>query len=265
MTTHSDDFNRADSGSLGANWAVLSSTSIGIKSNACYFGDDFGAGESHVARYIGDTSTSDVFTEGTITTLSGGYADSRLAARFQSGADTCYWFRRANDGTWALARRVAGVDTDIGSGSLALSLPETWRIEASGTGATVTITVKRGGVTIDTISDTNAARITSGTRGGLGGYGASGVVDVRMDNFSFGDLVSGPGIPQNVVATAISDSEIDLTWDAVASVDGYDIERDTVNTFATATSIATNHPTNSFSDTGLAAGTTYYYRVRSVE
>lgn len=70
-------------------------------------------------------------------------------------------------------------------------------------------------------------------------------------------VVTGFGIPQNLVANAISSTEIDLTWDAVLHATGYDIERDAVV-------IVLDHGTNSYSDTGLTASTEYDYRVRAV-
>ncbi len=70
---------------------------------------------------------------------------------------------------------------------------------------------------------------------------------------------SAPAVatPSNLVATAVGGDRIDLTWDAVAGVDGYDIERDSVI-------IEWNHPVNSYSDTPLSASTEYSYRVRAV-
>jgi hypothetical protein len=63
--------------------------------------------------------------------------------------------------------------------------------------------------------------------------------------------------PQNLIATAVSDDQIDLTWDVFTGAIGYDIERDTLV-------IVSDHPTNSYSDTGLDPSTLYTYRVRAV-
>lgn len=63
--------------------------------------------------------------------------------------------------------------------------------------------------------------------------------------------------PPQVTATAVSDTQIDLTWAEQAGADRYDIERDGVV-------IVTDHPQANYSDTGLAGSTTYAYRVRSV-
>jgi len=69
-----------------------------------------------------------------------------------------------------------------------------------------------------------------------------------------------PLIPTNFSATAISQSQIDLTWtastDAESGVSNYIIYRDGVN-------VATS-PANSYSDTGLTAGTNYSYEVSAV-
>ncbi len=61
-------------------------------------------------------------------------------------------------------------------------------------------------------------------------------------------------VPTGLTATPISASRVDLTWTGVAP---FDIERDGVV-------IVTDHPTASYSDTGLAGSTTYTYRVRAV-
>ena len=68
-------------------------------------------------------------------------------------------------------------------------------------------------------------------------------------------LVWGP--PKNLIATAISTSQIDLTWDAVTGATGYDVERNGVV-------IATDVLDTAYQDTGLASSTSYTYRVRAV-
>ena len=58
-------------------------------------------------------------------------------------------------------------------------------------------------------------------------------------------------------AVAVSATQIDISWPAIDSATGYDIERDSVV-------IATDHATTTYNDTGLNPSTTYTYRVRSV-
>gem|GEM_PF-3041294 len=72
-----------------------------------------------------------------------------------------------------------------------------------------------------------------------------------------------PDRPINLSATAISASQIDLSWDGVTGptpVDGYEIERMTEG--GSAEKIGTTADTT-YSDTGLQADTTYIYRVRA--
>ena len=64
-----------------------------------------------------------------------------------------------------------------------------------------------------------------------------------------------PSVPENLVATAVSSSEIGLTWDASTDnvgVTGYNIYRDNV--------LIDTSASNSYSDTGLSPGT-YSYEV----
>jgi titin len=64
-------------------------------------------------------------------------------------------------------------------------------------------------------------------------------------------------------AAAPSTTEIDLTWDESTGESSYQVERSTNGT--TFTLLATvDADTHAYANTGLVAGTTYYYRVRAV-
>src|SRR5262245_40099290 len=74
-------------------------------------------------------------------------------------------------------------------------------------------------------------------------------------------LIKGPS---NLAATAISSSQIDLTWiDQTSSESGFKIERKTGagGTYAEIATVAAN--TTNYPNTGLATGTQYFYRVRA--
>jgi uncharacterized repeat protein (TIGR01451 family) len=76
-----------------------------------------------------------------------------------------------------------------------------------------------------------------------------------------------PTAPTNLGATPISQSRIDLAWTASTDnigVTGYRVERCQGAGCSSFTQIATPVGT-SYSDTGLAAGTTYRYRVRATD
>lgn len=81
-----------------------------------------------------------------------------------------------------------------------------------------------------------------------------------------GDTVA-PSIPGSLFATAVSASQINLTWSASSDnigVTGYRLERCQGSTCTNFVQIAT--PSSiSFSDAGLAEGTTYRYRVRATD
>ncbi|HSD22658.1 MAG TPA: Ig-like domain-containing protein, partial [Anaeromyxobacter sp.] len=69
---------------------------------------------------------------------------------------------------------------------------------------------------------------------------------------------SPPTVPTGLAATAVSSSQINLTWNASTDdvgVTGYDVFRDGV--------AITTVGTNAYSNSGLAAGTTYVYAVRA--
>jgi hypothetical protein len=78
-----------------------------------------------------------------------------------------------------------------------------------------------------------------------------------------GSTLAPPAPPSGLGATAVSSSRIDLAWtDASANEDGFRVERSTDGT--TFGAIATvGAGTTSYQATGLAAGTTYWFRVRA--
>ena len=76
-------------------------------------------------------------------------------------------------------------------------------------------------------------------------------------------LVPPPAQPTGLAATSISSSQINLTWTDVATETGFKVERKTGagGTFA---QIGTVGPSvTTFSNTGLASGTTFFYRIKA--
>ena len=69
-----------------------------------------------------------------------------------------------------------------------------------------------------------------------------------------------PAVPENLDANALSSSEIKLTWDAAEDAVSYYIYRATSAT-GTYSRIASNVKITSYTNTGLAADRTYYYKV----
>jgi hypothetical protein len=73
-----------------------------------------------------------------------------------------------------------------------------------------------------------------------------------------------PLAPSNLTATAAAPTQINLTWaDNSSDETSVVLERSTSSTFGTITSVTLGANTTSHADTSLAAGTTYYYRVKA--
>lgn len=75
-----------------------------------------------------------------------------------------------------------------------------------------------------------------------------------------------PSAPANLTATAMSSSQINLSWTASADnvgVTGYRVERCQGSTACTNFVQIATPAANSYSNTGITAGTTYRYRVRA--
>jgi len=92
--------------------------------------------------------------------------------------------------------------------------------------------------------------------------GASGAV-ANFNYFNFIAITTAPAAPSGLVATAASSTQINLAWtDNSNNEDGFRIERSTDGAnFSEIGTVGAN--VNTYADTGRAAATTYFYRVRS--
>lgn len=126
------------------------------------------------------------------------------------------------------------------------------------------------GANVTTYSDTGLAasttysyRVRAFNSGGNSGYSNTADATTLAPN--------PPAAPSNLTATAVSSSQINLAWqDNSSNEDGFKIERCTgtavfctanPGNFAQITQVGANVTT--YSDMGLAANTTYSYRVRA--
>jgi pimeloyl-ACP methyl ester carboxylesterase len=90
----------------------------------------------------------------------------------------------------------------------------------------------------------------------------------RLDDISaianIPDAPTPPSAPSNLTATAVSSSQINLSWsDNSGNETGFKIERKmgSTGTWTQVANVGAN--VKSYSNTGLSAGTAYYYRVRA--
>jgi fibronectin type 3 domain-containing protein len=75
-----------------------------------------------------------------------------------------------------------------------------------------------------------------------------------------------PAAPTGLTATAVSSSQINLDWNNNTEADlaSYSVYRSTTSGFTPgAGTFVTSTTSSSYSDTGLSASTTYYYKVPS--
>ncbi|EFM09962.1 coagulation factor 5/8 type domain protein [Paenibacillus curdlanolyticus YK9] len=121
---------------------------------------------------------------------------------------------------------------------------------ASGTGAGAVITAN--------VSAQNVRYIKVVQTGTVSNWWSISELNVYSSNGTGGGDMQAPSVPANVTATAVSSSQINLTWAASTDnvgVSGYDVYRNgSVVGSATATS---------YSDTGLTASTAYSYTVKA--
>ena len=73
-----------------------------------------------------------------------------------------------------------------------------------------------------------------------------------------------PAAPSGLVASAISSSQITLTWNGAANVASYAIDRSLDGANFTTVAASVPGSTNSWTDASLAANTKYYYRIRAM-
>lgn len=193
MTAVSDNFNRADSSSLGASWTEV----VGdwaIVSNKVQCNDDDG-GTGYYLRYETDVGSSDMFAQGvTTSTQADSGSNTGLAVRMRAAANTSYQMttRHAGDtiGVW---RIVAGAEsqqnwqTEAQAISVTINSGDTIRVEAVGSLIRGKVSGALAGICVDT-------NITDGQRAGLNGYNNVGTDVVELDDFAGGALAADGGL-----------------------------------------------------------------------
>jgi hypothetical protein len=98
------------------------------------------------------------------------------------------------------------------------------------------------------------------------------VMGIELRGGSSGSCSAVPSAPTGLTATASSSSAIGLSWSAVTppancSLSGYSVYGSTTSGFTagTANLLATGLTGTTYSNTGLAASTTYYYKVEATD
>lgn len=110
-----------------------------------------------------------------------------------------------------------------------------------------------------------AGHVDLNTNGDFTGVGPDGTTIIRSSSTP---VATVPAAPTGVIATATSTSQIDLSWTAVSGATGYRIYRSTTSGQAVAAMTdllgGTTQAGITYSNTGLTASTTYYYKIVAV-
>jgi hypothetical protein len=174
MTTFTDDFNRSDSTSLGANWVEVSGD-WSIISNQLSSGS---AGGTVILRAAGAMATNDNSAQVTIAATAA--VSHGIWARGNSNISQGYLWR--NDGTsWVLFSVVGGSFVSIGSYAAAAVAGDVAKVQAVGS----TIKGYVNGVQRVSVTDT---AVTTGTSVGLRAESTS---LLRFDDFAAADVATG--------------------------------------------------------------------------
>ncbi len=164
----------------------------------------------------------------------------------------------------------------------------TWTASTAGSGCSITYNIYRSttsgftpssgneiasGVTSTSYSNTGLAASTTYyyLAEGVDSAGSSGQSNQASATTQASSCAAAPTAPSNLGATAASSSQINLTWTASTAGTGcsitYNVYQSTTSGFTPSSSneIASGVTTTSYSATGLAASTTYYYLVEGVD
>lgn len=179
MTSFSDDFNRADSSNLGANWVEVSGD-WSIVSNQLSPGS---AGGTILLRAATAMATNNNYAQATIAATTA--ASHGVWCRGNSNLTSGYLWR--NDGTsWDLFSVVGGSFTNIGTFAGAAAPGDVAKVQADGS----TIKGFVNGVERVSVTDAN---VTTGTSVGIRSESSG---SIRFDDFT------GADVAQTVTGTA---------------------------------------------------------------
>jgi hypothetical protein len=162
-----------------ASWQIANALTSDFVIDSNALRTPFNRGITLAAFYAGSFS-NDQYAEAKITQV--GSVDQRMGVAVRAGAGNGYLFQ-ASSNLWLLAKLVNYSFTSLAQASWTLTAGDVIRIEASGT----TITAKRNGSTVTTITDASHASGNPGVSGE--GSAASGTYTL-LDDWVGDDLTA---------------------------------------------------------------------------
>ena len=265
-----DNFNRANTLDLGTSWDAGHTTPVRPNTHLQIVGNRVRATTAMrdaTETYTGVALANNQWAQVTLATANGtGAMAPRLLLRFSApGLKSGYEFALGRGGlgfTSRIERWNAGVSTPLAvENATAWVAGDVLRAEAQGT----TLRLYRNNVLVLSTTD---ATIASG-RAGITIYAAT-IANVELDDFSAGNLTAVPDstpptMPSSLTGSVLSGTQITLSWPASTDnvgVTGYELERCEGIGCTAFVRIATP-TTTSYSDTSVAPGLSYSYRVRA--
>ncbi len=205
MTISTDDFNRSNSTSLGANWSEFSGN-VEIVSNRVQVvsGNEF---SENLTKWTSDTGHVDSYAQAAITFNAGGggYGNAGIIVRANGSNDDhyrCVINQTACTVTW-IKISGGGYTNLYTSGSNAITWGSgttvTWKVTVDGTTNT-NLKLYKNGVLQSGVNYTDSSSpITTGQRGGFTMEYVGGVADFYVDSFEQGKLVEGTNLATRLV------------------------------------------------------------------
>jgi hypothetical protein len=184
----SDNFNRADSLDLGANWTInFGEVSAQIVSNQVEPRIVGGAGRE---QYSAISWPNNQYSEWQIVALAaGGVGQFGLTVRCSAVAQTFYELIVPNpagsSGTITIRKLVSGVLTNLNTVAATPQIGDVWRLQVIGTA----ITALQNGVSVLSMTD---GSISSG-RPGITVFSSASITNTIADNWAGGDFIGDGG------------------------------------------------------------------------
>jgi fibronectin type 3 domain-containing protein len=262
-------------GGTNATWAT------GKYGNAVSFG-----GTNTTAAYVSlpgnivDNLTSMTIASWVNTSNPGDFASLFTAGPAAAGTPTKYMMFQPRGSRFMITANGSTAEQNISTGSNLAA--NTWKhivITLSGSTGTLYIDgVQVAQNTSMTWKPSDLAPTSSGNFIGKSEWNADKYLKGQVDDFRIynraisasevtsvmnGLTLTTQAVPTGVSARAVSGTRVNLAWTAASNATGYNIKRATVSG-GPYTTIATSITGTSYTDTGLTAGTAYYYVVSAV-